>query len=150
MQKGTSGNHYKVSEERKTEGMYIRLTASEARKIKEKAAQAGVSVSTYLIESALRRRLPKAQNQATKTPQKTAKTAAPRQALSSQNQTSPATGDKQCPPQAKAKRGRKTASDGDAAKHAPKSSRVTSRRKTTTSRASASRRQVVPEKDRAS
>lgn len=67
MQKGTTGTHYKEETERKTEGMYIRLTAAQAQKIKEKAAQAGVSVSTFLIDSAMRRRLPKAKAQAAKT-----------------------------------------------------------------------------------
>lgn len=68
MQKGTTGTHYKEDTERKTEAMYIRLTAAQAQKIKEKAAQAGVSVSTFLIDSAMRRRLPKAKAQAAKTP----------------------------------------------------------------------------------
>lgn len=59
MQKGTKGTQYKPAEERRTVTMSFRVTEEEAQKIKEKAAASGMSLSNFLIESAMKRRVSK-------------------------------------------------------------------------------------------
>lgn len=147
MQKGTKGVHYKPASELRTKTLNIRVTASQLALIKAKAMDDGLTTSAWVIKTLMdSTNKPQEETSPTATP-------APEQAHSAPSQTDQETANKPSPTPTKAKtttRRRKTASADADAKPAPKSSRVTSRRKTTTSRASASRRQVVPEKDRAS
>ena len=61
MQKGTTGTHYKAQEVRKTESVLVRMTAADMQKIKEKAELEGMSVSAFLLDAGLRRRVKKVQ-----------------------------------------------------------------------------------------
>lgn len=55
MQKGTTGRHYKY--DRKTESVTIRVTPNEAKTIRRKAALSGMSISEYVIDCAIKRRV---------------------------------------------------------------------------------------------
>lgn len=149
MQKGTANTHYKPLDELKTAKLLVRFTATQMAQVKAAAAKDGQAVAPWIAARVL------ASINSSNAPQEETapETPAPEQAPSAPSQTDQATGDKPCPTPTKAKtttRRRKTASaDAADAKPAPKSSRVTSRRKTTTSRASASRRKVVSKKDSA-
>lgn len=59
MQKGVSGTHYVPEEKRKTAAVLVRFTASEMEKIKDKAERSGMSVSEFLAQAGLHRRVRK-------------------------------------------------------------------------------------------
>ena len=59
MQKGVTGTHYVAEDKRKTAAVLVRFTAAEMEKIKDKAARSGVSVSEYLAQAGLHRRVRK-------------------------------------------------------------------------------------------
>lgn len=148
MQKGTANTHYKPVDELKTAKVLVRFTAAQMAQVKAAAAKDGQAVAPWIAARVL------ASINSTNAPQEETapETPAPEQAPSAPSQTDQETANKPSPTPTKAKtttRRRKTASADADETHAPKSSRVTSRRKTTTSRASASRRKVVSKKDSA-
>lgn len=55
MQKGTTGSHYKS--DRKTESVTIRITSNEAKAIRRKAFLSGMTVSAYVIDCAIKKRV---------------------------------------------------------------------------------------------
>lgn len=54
MQKGVTGTHYVDESKRKTKSVLVRFTAEQLERVKEKAGNAGVSVSEYLAQAGLR------------------------------------------------------------------------------------------------
>ncbi|MEE0972163.1 MAG: hypothetical protein U0L14_07640 [Bifidobacterium ruminantium] len=59
MQKGVSGTHYVAEDKRKTAAVLVRFTAAEMEKVKDKAARSGVSVSEFLAQAGLNKRVRK-------------------------------------------------------------------------------------------
>lgn len=59
MQKGVTGTHYVAEDKRKTTAVLVRFTAAEMEKIKDKAERSGMSVSEFLAQAGLHRRVRK-------------------------------------------------------------------------------------------
>lgn len=55
MQKGITGSHYKF--DRKTESVTIRVTPNELKIIRHKASLSSMSVSEYVIDCAIKKRV---------------------------------------------------------------------------------------------
>ena len=119
MQKGTANTHYKPVDELKTAKVLVRFNDAQMAQVKAAAAKDGQAVAPWIAARVL------ASINSSNTPQEdTAPTTpAPEQAQSAPSQSSQGSGDKPSPTPTKAK--------------------------TTTRRASTSRRKVVAEKDSA-